>query len=50
MSNFLRPTLSMRKRMKMMVMTVLTTPKMPVVRNEVFVPLMPMLAKTVGEK
>ena len=29
---------------------VLTTPKMPVVRKEVLVPLTPMEAKTVGEK
>jgi hypothetical protein len=33
----------------MTVVTVLTTPKMPVVRKPVLVPVMPMDLKTVGE-
>src|SRR5271163_4526313 len=44
-----RPRRSMRKKSQKIVTMVLTTPKTPVVRSEVEVPLMPMDLKTVGE-
>lgn len=43
-----RPIRSIRKRSHTIVKTVLTTPNIPVVRKPVFVPVMPMLLKTVG--
>jgi hypothetical protein len=39
----------MRKKSQMMVTMALMTPKMPVVRREVLVPVTPMDLKTVGE-
>jgi hypothetical protein len=44
-----RPTRSTRYRSQMMVSVVLTTPKIPVVRKDVFWPVIPMLLNTVGE-
>lgn len=38
----------MSQRIQTKVRTVLTTPKMPVVRKAVLVPVTPMLRKTVG--
>lgn len=48
-NSFLRPSLSIRKKSQIRVKHVLTTPNNPVVRKEVFVPVIPMDAKTVGE-
>lgn len=48
MRRFLRPRWSIKTRIQMIVKTVLTTPKIPVVRKEVLVPRMPMEANTVG--
>jgi len=48
-SRFLRPNLSIRKSSQMNVPMVLMTPKIPVVRREVLVPVTPMDLKTVGE-
>ena len=44
-----RPNLSIRKNSQIRVKTVLMTPKMPVVKRELFVPCTPMDLKTVGE-
>ena len=44
-----RPSLSMRKKSQMTVTVALTTPKTPVVRRLVFVPVTPIDLKTVGE-
>lgn len=49
MRSFVRPRWSIRYKSQTNVSTVFTTPKMPVVRNPVFVPVTPMLLKTVGE-
>lgn len=43
-----RPTRSIKKTRKISERTVLTTPKMPVVNRLVFVPVIPILWKTVG--
>jgi hypothetical protein len=47
--SLVRPRRSISHRSQMTVVTVLTTPKMPVVRKPVLVPVMPMDLKTVGE-
>jgi hypothetical protein len=44
-----RPRRSMRKNNQISVSTVLTTPKIPVVRKPVLVPVIPRDLKTVGE-
>jgi len=49
MRSFLRPSLSIRKKSHTSVRHVFTTPNRPVVRKEVFVPVIPIEAKTVGE-
>jgi hypothetical protein len=39
----------MRKKSQMIVTSAFTIPKIPVVKSEVFVPVIPMDLKTVGE-
>jgi hypothetical protein len=48
MSSLVRPRRSIRKKSQTNVRVVFTTPKMPVVRKEVLVPVMPMLPVEVG--
>jgi hypothetical protein len=48
MSSLRRPRWSISQRSQMTVTTVFTTPKIPVVRKPVDVPVMPMDLKTVG--
>ena len=49
MRSLVRPRRSMSQRSHITVTTVLTTPKIPVVRKPVLVPVIPMDLKTVGE-
>lgn len=48
-SNFLRPVRSIKNNNQIIVNTVFKTPKMPVVRREVFSPVRPRDLKIVGE-